>query len=270
MPHPDTMNETLPILYQDADMVVVHKPSGLLVHRSPIDRHETRFALQLVRDQLGCRVYSAHRLDKGTSGLLVFGLHPDAGRSLSMAFATQSVHKTYHAIVRGWPADQGLIDHPLSRQEDQQGHAAHANAAPDTLAPPQPAQTAFRTLATVTLPVCIDRYPTSRYALVELHPQTGRRHQLRRHLKHISHPIIGDATHGKGRHNRWFAEHFGVGRLLLAATALEVPHPMTGERLALCCPPSADFGQVLQGLGWADVLPAALQPPPLLLPLSLP
>lgn len=152
MPHPDTMNETLPILYQDADMVVVHKPSGLLVHRSPIDRHETRFALQLVRDQLGCRVYSAHRLDKGTSGLLVFGLHPDAGRSLSMAFATQSVHKTYHAIVRGWPADEGLIDHPLSRQEDQQGHAAHANAAPDTLAPPQPAQTAFRTLATVTLP----------------------------------------------------------------------------------------------------------------------
>ena len=137
-------------------------------------------------------------------------------------------------------------------------------------APPQPAQTAFRTLATVTLPVCIDRYPTSRYALVELHPQTGRRHQLRRHLKHISHPIIGDATHGKGRHIRWFAEHFGVGRLLLAATALDVPHPMTGERLALCCPPSADFGQVLQGLGWADVLPAALQPPPLLLPLSLP
>lgn len=234
----------LPIVYQDDHLVAVHKPSGLLVHRSMIDRHETRFAVQTVRNQLGRHVYAVHRLDKGTSGILLFGLSPEAGRALSQAFEQQQVDKHYLAVVRGWPAESGEIDYPLSRQ-DEDGKPAR-----DQPAPAQQALTRYQRLATVELPVAVDRYPTSRYALVALQPHTGRRHQLRRHLKHISHPIIGDATHGKGRHNRWFAEQFGVSRLLLACTALTVPHPVSGAPLALRCAPSDDFMQVLAGLGW--------------------
>ncbi len=238
----------LPILYQDDHLVAVHKPSCLLVHRSMIDRHETRFALQTVRNQLGRHVYAVHRLDKGTSGILLFGLSPEAGRALSQAFEHQQVDKHYLAVVRGWPAAAGEIDDPLSRQDDD------GKPVRDQAAAAQPALTRYQRLATVELPVAVDRYPSSRYALVALQPHTGRRHQLRRHLKHISHPIIGDATHGKGRHNRWFAGQFGVSRLLLACTALTVPHPVSGAPLARHCPPSADFIQVLAGLGWQELL----------------
>jgi tRNA pseudouridine65 synthase len=116
----------------------------------------------------------------------------------------------------------------------------------------QPAHTRYRRLATVELPYRVDRYPSSRYALVELQPLTGRWHQLRRHMKHIAHPIIGDATHGKGRHNRLFQELFGCRRLLLAAVELGFRHPVTGEQVVLKAPPSADFDDVLKGIGWKD------------------
>ncbi len=246
---PDTTDPhdlSLPILYQDEHLVAVHKPSGLLVHRSPIDRQETRFALQTVRNQLGRHVYGVHRLDKGTSGILLFALSPEAGRTLSQAFEAQQVDKRYLAVVRGWPDAQGEIDYPLSRQPDER------EPGPVTPAPPQSAHSSYQRLATVELPVAVERYPSSRYALLALTPHTGRRHQLRRHLKHISHPIIGDATHGRGRHNRMFAERFAVNRLLLAATGLRLPHPVSGETLTLHCPPSAEFLYVLTELGWGD------------------
>lgn len=249
---PDASDLALPVLYQDEHLVAVHKPSGLLVHRSPIDRHETRFALQTVRNQLGRHVYAVHRLDKGTSGILLFGLTPDGAQTLSQAFAAQQVDKRYLAVVRGWPDEYGDIDHPLSRQPDA------CEPARWTALPPQPARTAYRRLATVELPVAVERYPSSRYALLALTPYSGRRHQLRRHLKHVSHPIIGDATHGRGRHNRMFAERFAVNRLLLAATRLTVPHPASGERLTLTCPPAAEFMHVLDALGWGEAWSAAL------------
>ena len=215
--------ETLPILYRDERLVVANKPSGLLVHRSPIDRHETRFALQLLRDQLGQRVYTIHRLDKGTSGAIAFGLDQDTAREYSALFAQREVVKTYVALVRGWPEAEGVIDRPLAAVEDER-------SGPQDMRPRE-AQTAYRRIATFELPVRVDRYPTSRYALVELNPQTGRRHQLRRHLSGASHPIVGDSTYGKGVHNRLFRELFGVQRLLLACTRLELP-PL-GERGAL-------------------------------------
>lgn len=207
------LHDALPLLHRDERMVVVNKPSGLLVHRSPIDRHETRFALQLVRDQLGQRVHPVHRLDKPTSGALVFALDAEAARALAATFATRDVTKTYLALVRGWPAASGVIDRPLAAVEDER-------AGPQSLEPRE-AVTAFRALAPYELPVRVDRYPTSRYALVELNPHTGRRHQLRRHLATASHPIVGDSTYGKGRHNRLFAEQFGIRRLLLACVRLE-------------------------------------------------
>lgn len=238
-------------------MIAVHKPSGLLVHRSLLDRHETRFAVQLLRDQIGRHVFPVHRLDKGTSGVLLFGLDRETAARLGNAFETRSVAKHYLAIVRGHPPEAGVIDHPLSRRYDdvefRSGDACDA---------PQPARTSFRRLATVELPHRVDRYPTSRYALLALTPHTGRRHQLRRHLKHAAHPIIGDATYGKGRHNRLFAELFGTTRLLLACTGLRFRHPHDGSMIELACEPAADFMHVVGALGWTAQASSALAPLP--------
>ena len=243
--------ETLPILYADDVLVVVNKPSGLLVHRSPIDRHETRFAVQQLRNQLGRHVHPVHRLDKGTSGALVFALDRSTAGRLAAAFASQQVQKSYLAIVRGWPAGSGTIEHALEAVKDPYAPAGDGGA--------KPARTDFRTLATVELPHRVDRYSTARYALLELHPDTGRRHQLRRHLAHVSHPIIGDSTYGKGRHNRLFTELFDVNRLLLACVRLEFAHPATGQPLAIDADPGAGFTALLSQLGWQAALTSASQ-----------
>jgi tRNA pseudouridine65 synthase len=234
----------LPILYRDAHLVAIHKPSGLLVHRSGLDRHERRFAVQMLRDQIGQRVYPAHRLDKGTSGVLLFALDEQTAGVLGAAFRAQRVHKTYLAIVRGHPPEEGLIDHPLSRRPDEPEDTAGAGSTPRL------AQTRFRRLAVGELPHRVDRYPASRYALLELEPMTGRRHQLRRHLEHIAHPVIGDSTFGKGAHNRLFQTLFGVKRLLLACVELRLRHPATGQPLAITAPLAEDFAAVVHGLGW--------------------
>lgn len=239
----------LPILFQDDRLVAIHKPSGLLVHRSELDRHETRFAVQLLRDQLGRHVYPAHRLDRGTSGVLLFALDKDTARQVGGQFERQEVAKTYLAVVRGHPPESGHIDHALSRRRDDAEWVGE-NASEAA----QPAVTDFRSLATCELPHAVDRYPTSRYALVELYPQTGRRHQLRRHLKHIAHPIIGDATFGKGRHNRLFQTLFGSTRMLLACTRLQLTHP-DGSPLDIQAQPDGDFARVLAALGWQAAAP---------------
>lgn len=167
-------SEALPVLYRDDWLIAVHKPAGLLVHRSALDRHETRFALQMLRDQIGRPVYPAHRLDKGTSGVLLFALDREVGRALAARFEGGEVEKRYLAVVRGHPPEAGVVDHALAPLADD--HAGLASGRPRT------AVTRYRRLARVELPHRVDRYPTSRYALVELLPSTGRRHQLRRHM----------------------------------------------------------------------------------------
>lgn len=237
----------LEILYQDNVLVAVDKPPGLLVHRSNLDRHETRFAVQLLRDQVGRRVFPAHRLDKGTSGVLLFALDAAIASRLGRQFDSGTVVKTYLAVVRGWPPESGRIDHPLTRQFDD-----HGRPRTDAATPALPAITDYRRLATVELPVAIDRYPSSRFALVQLTPRSGRQHQLRRHLKHIAHPIIGDTTHGHGAHNRMFRERFGCSRLLLVAVGMCLRHPSTDLPLAIETHPDEDF---LQVTGAAGLLP---------------
>jgi tRNA pseudouridine65 synthase len=220
----------LPILYQDADLIAIHKPPGLLVHRTGLDAGETRFAVQLLRDQIGQPVWPIHRLDKGTSGVLVMALHADAASALGQAFQShEGVRKIYRAIVRGWPADEGLIDHPLRRMDDDARATARAVEV-------QTALTRYRTLARYTLPMAHGAFAHTRCALIELQPETGRRHQLRRHCKHMAHPIIGDATHGKGPLNRALAQHLGVQRLWLHAAALNLLHPFTGAMLTIHAP----------------------------------
>ncbi|MBL8419409.1 MAG: tRNA pseudouridine(65) synthase TruC [Dechloromonas sp.] len=240
-----SLPERLSILYQDAHIVVIDKPSGLLVHRSEIDRHETHFAIQILRDQIGQRVWAAHRLDRGTSGVLLFGLNPEIARTLGQQFAAGTVEKRYWAVVRGFPPDSGSIDHALSRQRD-----SYEFRGAQSSTQVQAAVTHYRKLAEIELPVAVDRYPRSRYALLELYPVTGRRHQLRRHLKHIAHPVIGDSTHGKGHHNRYFSEHLGCRRPLLACTLMSFDHPVTGKRLQITAPVSGEFAAILARFGW--------------------
>ena len=225
----------LPILYRDAHLIAIDKPPGLLVHRTGLDADETRFAVQLLRDQIGQPVWPAHRLDKGTSGVLLFALDAATASQLGRAFESgEGITKTYHAIVRGWPADAGLIDHPLKRMPDDMRTEREEV---------QDAQTRFATLERYELPIPQGGFPTTRCALVELQPLTGRRHQLRRHLKHIAHPILGDATHGKGPLNRSIAEWLGVQRLWLHASSLVLRHPVSGEALALAAPRDPDWSR---------------------------
>ncbi len=235
----------LEIIFQDDHLVAINKPSGLLVHRSRIDRHETRFALQMLRDQIGQWVFPVHRLDKAASGVLIFALTPQVARELSALFSTDRVDKTYMAVVRGHTDTRGVIDHPLKEKLDKM-----TDTMTDPSKAPQPAITNYRRLATVELPLRVDRYPTSRYSLVEVTPRTGRKHQIRRHMKHISHPIIGDTTHGKGKHNRLFRERFGCDRLLLAATQLSLLHPVTQKKLRLTAPLPESMAWVIRQLGW--------------------
>lgn len=238
----------LQLIYRDDWLLAVHKPAGLLVHRSPIDRHETEFALQYARALNGGEhVYPVHRLDRPTSGLLLFARDAQTASRLGQAMMAGALRKTYLAMVRGWTPECGSIDHPLRE------HAIDRREK-DAEQPLREALTHYRRLATTEIAVEIEGYPQSRYSLVELYPQTGRKHQLRRHLQHISHPIIGDTNYGRTRHNHYFARRFGFARLMLAATGLTLEHPASGAPLTLQAPLEASFREVLTIFGTA--LPA--------------
>ena len=225
----------LTLLYQDDHFVATAKPPGLLVHRSRIAAGATEFLLQQLRDQLGVWVYPVHRLDRPTSGVMVFGLSSEASQRLAPCFERHEVEKRYLGIVRGYTKDEGVIDHPIKDEDDGSS---------------KPGVSRYRRLETVELPVPDGRFETSRYSLVELWPQTGRRHQLRYHMKHISHPLIGDTTYGKGQHNRLFKERYGVSRLLLHAEGLRFTHPFTGEKIDLHAPLDDDWQLLYREFGW--------------------
>lgn len=236
----------LEILYQDDHYVAVNKPSGMLVHRTSLARFETEFAMQILRDQIGQLVYPVHRLDRPTSGVLIFALSTEAATLLSNEFSEKRVEKKYMAVVRGRVRANCTVDHPLKEELDP-----IADKMARTDKPAQEAVTDFEALATVELPLRVDRYPTSRYSLVRAVPRTGRKHQIRRHLKHLNHPIIGDVNHGVGKHNRLFREHFQNQRLLLACTEVSFVHPVSGAAVVIHAPLSEDYRLVLQKLGWS-------------------
>ena len=214
-------NETLEVLYRDADLVAVNKPAGMLVHKGWA--RDGRPALQILRDQLGRHVYPVHRLDRGTSGVLLFALSGEAARLVQQQLDAHAVEKRYLALCRG--SDPGLVqvDHPLAKTEGGER---------------RPAVTDFRLLGQF-----------ERYGLFEARPRSGRRHQIRRHLKHVSHPIIGDTTYGKGEHNRLFRERFGFHRLALHASDLGLRQPRTGEPLRLHAPLPPEMERLFSALG---------------------
>jgi len=238
----------LEILYQDEHLVAINKPAGLLVHRSMIDRHETQFAVQLTRDQIGQSVYLVHRLDKPTSGVLLFALDSETAKLMSEQFSSQQVQKLYLALVRGYTDQQAVIDYALKEELDKM---TDAKARQDKAA--QPAVTHYQTLAKVELPFAVGRYPTTRYSLIECEPKTGRKHQIRRHMKHVFHPIVGDTTHGDGKHNQFFRQQFDIHRLLLHAQKVSFVHPYSGQSVEIFANLDDSFSSALNLLSSKQV-----------------
>jgi len=220
----------LSIIYQDEHLVAINKPAGLLVHRSMLDKHETQFAVQLLRDQIGQHVFPVHRLDRPTSGVLVFALSADIARKLGEQFATQIIEKTYLAIVRGHITDSGEIDYALKEKLDKIADKMVKQGKPS-----QEAVTLFNRLNIFELPFAVSKYSTARYSLVQLTPKTGRKHQLRRHLAHINHPIVGDTAHGDGKHNTFIRQQFNFNQLALTCKSMHLIHPVSEAPLVLRC-----------------------------------
>ncbi|WP_241828699.1 MULTISPECIES: tRNA pseudouridine(65) synthase TruC [unclassified Salinivibrio] len=237
--------QPLSILYRDESLVVVNKPAGMLVHRSWLDKGETRFVMQTLRDQIGQHVYPLHRLDKPTSGVLVFALSSEVASLMMPQFAQGQIKKAYYAVVRGWITEASRLDYPLVEEQDK---IADKKASQPPTA--KPAVTDYQPLASVELPIATGRYATSRYSLVAMQPQTGRKHQLRRHMHHLSHPIIGDTTHGDGRHNRVFREHFHCHQLLLHANEMQFIHPVSAETVKIQAPLDTTWQRILSALEW--------------------
>lgn len=240
--------QTLEILYQDEEIIAVNKPSGWFVHRSLLDPKVTDIVLQHLRDQVGRYLYPVHRLDRPTSGVLLFAFSAESARFLSEQLMDNRVEKMYLAIVRGYVTDSGEIDYPLTVIHDKIADKDKGE---------KEAQAAFTTysgLAQVELNLSTGKYPTSRYSLVALKPLTGRKHQLRRHMNHIAHPIVGDTTYGDLRHNRLFLREFEVDRLLLHAHKMTIIHPRTKKELTIVAPLDELWITLLIALGWDSTL----------------
>lgn len=210
----------LRILYQDADLVAVDKPSGFFVHppEDPTLRVSPKsVCMNVLRDQLGQYVYPIHRIDRATSGVVLFGLNAEIAGGLGRLFQTRDIRKTYYCVSRGWTPLAGEIDRALKSESSE----------------PLPSQTRFERLAQVELPWAHHKYTTARYSLCRAEPLTGRRHQIRRHFAGMSHPLVGDTVYGDGVHNRLFRENLGVTGLLLKAHAIEFAHPRDGRLLKI-------------------------------------
>ncbi|CAM2849520.1 tRNA pseudouridine(65) synthase TruC [Vibrio neptunius] len=235
----------LDIVFQDEYFVAVNKPAGMLVHRSWLDKHETQFVMQTLRDQIGQHVFPLHRLDRPTSGVLIFALSSDVASQVMPMFANHEMVKTYHAVVRGWIEEAGRLDYALKVELDKiaDKHASQEKEA-------QEAITDYCPLAKTEIPYSTGKFPTTRYCLMELKPLTGRKHQLRRHMAHLRHPIVGDTTHGDGKHNKLFREVYDSHRLLLHASRLEFVHPFTKKTVLIKAKVDDTWQKICDEFAW--------------------
>ena len=224
----------LEILYQDEYIIAINKPSGLLVHKSFYARDAKIFAIQELRNQIGGQhVYPIHRLDRKTSGVLLFALDKEALKIMNDRFATREVEKKYLAILRGWSPDELTIDYDLTNDDGVKQNAI----------------TYFRRLQKAEIELEFNNHPTSRYSLVEAIPETGRMHQLRKHFKHILHPILGSRPHGCNKQNKLWLENFELKGMMLHAHQLVFNHPITNEQIILNATINEEFEKVADILG---------------------
>ena len=224
----------LDIVFRDEHLIAINKPHGLLVHRSSIAADAEEFALQLLRDQIGLKVNPAHRLDRKTGGVLLFALDKQTEIAMQRQFSDNKVHKKYLAIVRGHTPDSEAIDYPLRKENG-------------TL---QEAFTHYTTLKRAEIDVAFGAHATSRYSLIEAAPTTGRMHQIRKHLSHVFHPIIGDRTHGCNKQNKLFTETWQMNTMLLHASSLAFDHPVTHAHIIIEAPLQQEFQRVMGLMGW--------------------
>lgn len=233
------------ILYEDEDLIAVNKPSGIFTHPSALsgDRYTVMLAL---RERGGGRVYPLHRLDRPTSGVLLFARSSEAASEMAPVITASSTVKRYWAIVRGWPDEHGRIERSL-RQVDGTRM--------------QEAVTAYRTLSRAVWPEPVGAFEEARFALVEARPETGRQHQIRRHLRGIDHPLINDTVYGDGRQNRYFRLHFGVRRLLLQARAIAFFDPRDGARREIVAPLDPELAEIGARFSWPMTLHSSLSGP---------
>lgn len=224
----------LEIVYQDAHLIAINKPHGLLVHRSSIANDAKEFALQMLRDQIGRKVSPVHRLDRKTGGLLLFAFEKDVETAMHRQFMNNEVFKKYLVVLRGFSPDQLEIDYPLAKENGTM----------------QDAFTSFVTLKRAELNVAFGKHATSRYSLAEATPATGRMHQLRRHFAHIFYPIIGDRKHGCNKQNKFFKDQWEMTTMLLHASELSFTHPVTGDHISLKASVQQEFERVMHLMGW--------------------
>lgn len=217
-----------PILHEDEELIAINKPHGLLVHRTNLATDATEFALQLVRNYVGKRVYPAHRLDRKTSGVLLFTKSKEANSKYQQLFRERKVVKTYMAIVRGYTDPEGQIDYPLEEENKIQESITN-----------------YKTLENFEIDVPSGKFPTSRYSLIEINPITGRYHQIRKHMAHIFHPVIGDRPHGCNKQNKLWKEKFGMTLMLLHAKSIKIHLPQVSD-LSINAPESYEFGRALE------------------------
>ena len=227
------------ILHQDDALVAVNKPAGLAVHRSKMVNDAEHYLVDVLREQLGGSVYLAHRLDRATSGVLLVARSSEVAAALGEQFMGRDVRKQYLTVVRGWPEPtEGAIDYPLPGSRET--------------GPRREARTRYRRLATTEVPIELGRYPQQRYALLLAEPESGRFRQIRKHLAHLHHPVIGDCQHGRGDHNRLYKQHFGCHRMLLHAWRLDFTHPVSGVAMTLHAPLDFAYTALLERFGWAE------------------
>jgi tRNA pseudouridine65 synthase len=226
----DTARNALAVLHLDDVLAIVDKPAGLMVHDSALARGETDFAADRLREQFARPIFLVHRLDRATSGCLLLAFDRDVASALGKTLMARDVEKDYIAVCRGWPDERFTVDHPLDGGPGKPVKKA--------------AVTEFERLATCELDLPSAGFPTSRYALLRARPVNGRFRQIRRHLKHLSHHLVGDTSHGDGRHNRAF-RMLGIHRMLLHARRLAFDHPLTGARIDVRAPFDAEFTKAL-------------------------
>jgi tRNA pseudouridine65 synthase len=222
----------LEILYHDDELIAVNKPHGLLVHRTKIASDASEFAIQILRDQIGQTVYPVHRLDRKTSGVLLFALNSEMNSMMQTQFMDGLVKKKYISLVRGYTPEVGTINYALTRDDGKT----------------QEAVTHFETISTTEVDLPHGKFKTSRYSLIDVTPETGRMHQIRKHMAHLRHPIIGDRPHGCNKQNKLFLEKFNMNTMLLHARALQFIHPTTKKQVEINAKMHLEFNRMIETL----------------------
>lgn len=234
------------ILYEDEYCMAVNKPSGMLVHRTEMAEKNERFLLQVTRGLAGRHVYPLHRIDRPTSGIVLFALSKDHVHPLHQVLGSENTTKRYIAVVRGYIDQEGFVDHPLKETRDSLFRIQGGK--------PKEARTKYSRLATVELPYPVGIHPTARYSLVDIRPLTGRRRQIRRHMKHLSHHVIGDTTYGDGVHNRFFRDHFNCRRLLLHCHEISFLHPFLEKKVTIKGPMEDKMLDIIRQIPWKQLV----------------